>query len=70
MSGETRLWTGLEISVKLGISESTVWRVLNNRQLMRKMGLVEEGRVDNGDGSCSAGCFNPGKWDGCGGEGE
>lgn len=37
------LWTGLEISIKLGISESTVWRVLNKQAAYAKMGLVEKG---------------------------
>lgn len=36
-------WTGMEIAVSLGISESTVWRVLNKQAAYAKMGKVEPG---------------------------
>jgi len=36
-------WTGTEIAVALGVSESTVWRVLNKQAAYEKMGKVDKG---------------------------
>lgn len=36
-------WTGTEIAVHVGVSESTVWRVLNKQAAYAKMGKVEPG---------------------------
>jgi len=36
-------WTGVEIAVALGVSESTIWRVLNKQAAYEKMGRVEPG---------------------------
>lgn len=36
-------WTGVEIAVVLGVSESTVWRVLSRQAAYAKMGKVEHG---------------------------
>lgn len=37
------LYTGAEIAAAVGVSESTVWRVLNKQAAYAKMGKVEKG---------------------------
>ena len=36
-------WTGAEIAAAIGVSESTVWRVLNKQAAYAKMGKLEKG---------------------------